>query len=46
MTPGLDVLVSNSDPANLALLGVVWWRLDRRLKTLRSDISTERSESA
>lgn len=35
--PGAEVigrLVAQSDPANLALLAVVWWRLDRRIRHL------------
>lgn len=46
MQPGIELLVQNSDPANLGLLAVVWWRLDRRLKTLRTDLAQNRSESA
>lgn len=33
-----EFLLSRSDPANLALLAVVWWRLDRRLRSLRQEI--------
>lgn len=36
---GIDLLVQNSDPANLGLLAVAWWRLDRRIRGLRSDIN-------
>jgi len=30
----LEALIRQADPANLALLAVVWWRLDRRLRRL------------
>lgn len=30
----LDWLIANSDPANIGLLAVMWWRIDRRLKRL------------
>lgn len=30
----IEALVEQSDPANAALLGVIYWRLDRRLKSL------------
>lgn len=46
MTEPIGLLVQNSDPANLGLLAVVWWRLDRRMRKLRSDLSSERSETA
>lgn len=34
----LDQLLASSDPANLAALLVVWWRLDRRLRALAAQI--------
>lgn len=32
-------LAQQSDPANLALLAVVWWRLNRRLRRLEGRLS-------
>lgn len=34
----IETLIQQSDPANLGLLAVVWWRLDRRLRQLRQQI--------
>lgn len=28
--------VAQADPANLVLVAVVWWRLDRRLREVRT----------
>lgn len=36
--PILELAIARSDPANLVALGVVWWRLDRRLRQLRSEV--------
>lgn len=44
MMEGVNWAVSNSDPANLMLLGVVWWRLDRRLRSLRRYVEDEGPE--
>lgn len=30
--------VAQSDPPNLVVILTVWWRLDRRLQTLREEI--------
>lgn len=35
----ISELVAASDPANVALLAVVWWRLDRRLRALRRQVA-------
>lgn len=32
-------LASRSDPANLSLLAVVWWRLNRRLRRVEAAVS-------
>lgn len=32
-------LAERSDPANLGLLAVVWWRINRRLRRLESRLS-------
>lgn len=37
----VDALIRGSDPANLGLLAVVWWRLDRRLRLLRQQIDAD-----
>jgi hypothetical protein len=34
LDPVISWAIANSDPANLALLSIVWWRLDRRLRRL------------
>lgn len=34
----LEVLLAQVDPANAALVAVVWWRLDRRLRELRNAV--------
>jgi len=41
MDIGLEQLVMSSDPANLGLLAIVWWRLDRRIRSLRSAVDAE-----
>jgi len=35
-------LLARSDPPNLALLAVVWWRLDRRLRRLSETVEEVR----
>lgn len=30
----IDYFLSNADPANLVLVALMWWRLDRRLRRL------------
>lgn len=43
--PGLvGELITRADPANLALLALVWWRLDRRLRLLERRIDRAGSE--
>lgn len=37
----IETLIAQSDPANVALLGVIWWRLDQRLRELRAMIEDE-----
>lgn len=34
----LEALLAQVDPANAALVAVVWWRLDRRLRDLRAAV--------
>lgn len=34
-------LAQRSDPANLGMLAMVWWRLDRRLRSLRRELRLE-----
>lgn len=41
----MEYLLAQSDPANLALLAVVWWRLDRRLRQVRAMVEPESSQS-
>jgi len=38
-------VVGAADPANLVLVGVVWWRLDRRMRDLRDDLRRHRAAS-
>jgi hypothetical protein len=38
MADVLDLLIRNADPANAALVAVVWWRLDQRLREIRADV--------
>lgn len=40
----LDWAISNSDPANLVLLGVIWYRLDRRIKEVRDLVASGGSQ--
>lgn len=36
-----EALLAQSDPANAALVGYVWYRLDRRLRELRDRMPRE-----
>jgi hypothetical protein len=36
----IEYAIQNSDPANLALLALIWWRLDRRLREVRSMVES------
>lgn len=34
----VEELVENSDPANVLLIGVMWWDVDRRIRRLREEL--------
>lgn len=36
-------LIQRSDPANLSLLALVWWRLNRRLRRLEAAVAAASS---
>jgi hypothetical protein len=36
-----EALLAQSDPANAALVGYVWWRLDTRLRELTDRLPEE-----